>query len=208
MRVLVIGANGRIGRRVVKKLKTSEHEPIAMVRSTDQIPFFEKLSVPTVLGDLEGFFEHAFEDIDAVIFAAGTPPGADAVRNLSVDQEGAIKAIDLAERFQIKRFIMMSVKNADQPYYSSFEKAFTIAKHRADEYLRNSSLNYTIVRPCRLTDQEPTGHVHLQAHIPEDCEVSRGDVAEVLVELIGRKGAEKQEFDLQNGTVKIENILK
>lgn len=207
MKVLVIGANGRIGRQVVENLQQTNHQPIAMVRNAEQVSFFEKQSVPVVLGDLEGPFEHAFQEVEVVIFAAGSSEGANAARNLSVDQEGAIRAIDLAEKYRVKRFIMVSVKNADQPYLSAFEKPFLMAKHRADEYLKKTSLPYTIIRPCRLTNDKPTGLVHLQAHIPEDCQVTRGDVAKVLVRLIDLKSAVKQEFDLQNGTVQIENLL-
>lgn len=207
MNVLVIGANGKVGRQVIEHLKSTNHQPIAMVRNAEQVSFFEQKSVPAVLGDLEGPFEHAFQGAEAVIFTAGSPEEADAARNLAVDQEGAIKAIELAENYHIKRFIMTSVKNADQPYLSSFGKSFLMAKHRADDYLKKSSLPYTIVRPCRLTNDTPTGLVHLQAHIPEDCEVTRGDTANVLVKMLDLKAAVRQEFDLQNGTVKVENIL-
>lgn len=207
MRVLVIGANGRVGRRIVQNLKAAGHHTIAMIRSAEQRAYFESMSVPTVLADLEGPFEHAFQEVEAVIFAAGAPEGAGAEKNLLVDQEGAIKAIDLAERYHVNRFIMLSAKNADQPYHSPFNKSFILAKHRADEHLKKSSLNYTIIRPCRLTDEEPTGHVHLQAHIPEDCHINREDVARVLVHLMDVKAAGKQAFDLQSGSEKIENLF-
>ncbi len=64
MRVLVVGANGHTGRRIVQLLRDGAHEPIAMVRDTTQVPHFEELGVATVVADLE-------EPLDPAMEAAG-----------------------------------------------------------------------------------------------------------------------------------------
>lgn len=54
MNVLIIGANGRIGQHLVRKLqKSDQHSPIAMVRKEEQKKQFEDQGVNTVLVDLE-----------------------------------------------------------------------------------------------------------------------------------------------------------
>ncbi|SDK30813.1 SDR family oxidoreductase [Sediminibacillus albus] len=207
MKVLVIGANGKVGRHIVKALKETEDEPVAMVRDTDQVPFFEEMGVKTVLGNLEESFDHAFYGIDKVIFAAGSGPHTGTDKTLIIDQEGAIKSIDLAKRFGIKRFVLLSSRYADDPERFPPMKAYLLAKHRADEYLKDSGLNYTIVRPGGLTNEEGTGKVLLQHTIKADGTIPRQDVAFVLVYLASIPRAENQSFDLVRGADKIGEIL-
>ena len=72
MRVLVVGANGLTGQRIVKLLAGSPHDPVAMIRNGSQRATLDDLGVPTVLGDLEYPIDHAVRGCDAVIFAAGS----------------------------------------------------------------------------------------------------------------------------------------
>ena len=83
--VLVVGATGTTGKKVVNLLKSSQYfEPIAMVRKESQKEHFTAQKVKTVLGDLEKDITHTVENIDKVIFAAGS--GGKKV--VEVDQEG------------------------------------------------------------------------------------------------------------------------
>ncbi len=75
MQVLIIGANGRTGRRAAKRLLATKHQPVAMIRNPSQRPFFDELGIPTVLGDLEYPIDHALKaygGFQAVVFAAGS----------------------------------------------------------------------------------------------------------------------------------------
>jgi len=76
MKVLVVGANGQIGRHFVKMLASSDiHTPKAMIRKEEQVSFFNSLGVETVLTSLEGSVEEiteAMKGCDAVVFAAGS----------------------------------------------------------------------------------------------------------------------------------------
>lgn len=203
MRVLVIGANGQIGKQTVKKLMEADHEPVAMVRDTDHVPYFEGLGAKTVLADLEKNFEKAFHEIDAVIFAAGSGGHTGADKTIIIDQEGAIEAVDLAKRFGLKRFMMVSSMGADNPKAASKIKHYQYAKHRADEQLKSSGLNYTIVRPGGLTNDSGTGKVNLHAKIGKSGTIPREDVASVLVQLLTVRQAENKSFELLEGTTQI-----
>ena len=71
--VLVAGANGTTGKQVVKLLQSSQYfNPIAMVRKEDQQEQFKKDGVDTVLADLTENLTHAVNNVDKVVFAAGS----------------------------------------------------------------------------------------------------------------------------------------
>ena len=61
MNVLVIGANGQIGKKLVHQLKEKGHQPKAMIRKKEQIDQFEKNGIDTVLADLEEDISHALK---------------------------------------------------------------------------------------------------------------------------------------------------
>lgn len=208
MRVLVIGANGAIGKQVVHKLVESEHEPVAMVRDTDQVPYFEKMGAKTVLADLEQNFEKAYHNIEAVVFAAGSGGHTGADKTIIIDQEGAIESIDLAKKFGVQRFMMVSAMRAGNPKEATRIKHYLYAKHRADEHLKKSGLNYTIVRPGGLTNDPGTGKVKLQQHISEAGTVPREDVAAVLVQLLTSLGAENRILDLLEGETPLTELFR
>ncbi|MFD2627203.1 SDR family oxidoreductase [Oceanobacillus kapialis] len=207
MRVLVIGANGDVGKNIVKSLKdTEEHTPVAMVRKEEQIDYFKNLNVETVLADLEGDFEKAYDQIEAVIFAAGSGPSTGPDKTVIVDQEGAIEATELAQKNRVKRFVLLSAMGADQPKQADQIKHYLYAKHRADEYLKASGLDYTIVRPGELTDDTGKGQVNLQESGVGLGSIPREDVAAVLVHLLTKKDAEGKVYELVSGDTKIEDL--
>lgn len=113
--VLVAGATGNTGYKVIQLLKSSQYfEPIAMVRKEEQQAQFRAQQVQTVLGDLEKDVSHTMKQIDKVIFAAGS--GGKKVE--AVDQEGAKKMIQASEKAKVKKFVMLSSMGADQPEQS------------------------------------------------------------------------------------------
>lgn len=207
MRVLVIGANGAVGKQTVQKLLKSNHEPVAMVRKTDQIPYFEELGVQTVLADLEKDFEKAFYNIDSVIFAAGSGPHTGPDKTIIIDQEGAIEAADIAKKSGVQKFVMLSSIGADKPKEAGQIKHYLYAKHRADEHLKQSGLTYTIIRPGGLTNDPGTGKVNLQEKLPEMGWIPREDVASVLVQVLSESKADNKVFEVIEGSEDISEAL-
>lgn len=72
MKVLVVGATGKAGKRVVRLLKNSDHAPLAMIRDPAQCSTFDELGVPTVVADLEYPIDHAVRSCDSLIFTTGS----------------------------------------------------------------------------------------------------------------------------------------
>lgn len=212
-RVLVVGANGQVARHLTEKLKEKGLDPVAMVRKEDQVSQFEDKGIETVLADLEKDFSHAFDTVDTVVFAAGSGPHTGPDKTMIIDQEGAIETIDNAVAKGVKNFVMLSGLPADGPKNTSDSmKHYYYAKHRADEYLKGTNLNFTILRPGRLTDDAETGKVRLDEHAEASSEstdgrVPRQDVAEVLAQIVDRNNLSGQIYYLIGGDTAIEDAL-
>lgn len=211
MEVLVIGANGQIGSRLVHQLKESTHNPVAMVRKKEQIAPFKEKGIDTVLADLEEDFSHAFKDIDAVIFTAGSGGHTPKSQTKVIDRDGAIKAIDEAEKAGAERFIMVSALKANRnpDTWSEPMEHYYDAKSKADERLRNSELNYTVLMPGRLTNKEGIGKVELKERIEsiDSKTITRDDVATVIVELLGAEQSYQKSLELLQGNTSIKEAI-
>ena len=96
---------------------------------------------------------------------------------------------------------------ADNPKAATKIKHYQYAKHRADEHLKSSGLNYTIIRPGGLTNDASTGKVNLQKKIGKSGTIPREDVAGVLVHLLTTSQAENKTFELLEGTTEITDVL-
>lgn len=194
--ILVVGATGTTGKKVVRLLKESQYfEPVAMIRKESQSAEFKAHQVKTVLGDLEQDISHTVKNIDKVVFAAGS--GGKKV--VEIDQEGAKKMVDAAHEAKVKKFVMLSSMGADAPEEAKQLKEYLKAKHNADEYLKSSSVPYTIVRPGALTNEKGTGKISLGKSLSKEGSISRADVAQVLSRVLHDDAPKNETFELLSG---------
>jgi uncharacterized protein YbjT (DUF2867 family) len=208
MKVLIAGANGKIGRRLIPHLVADNIQVRAMVRDLSQKTDLETLGAHEVVeADLEGDCSQALEGQDAVIFTAGSGPHTGPEKTIDVDQNGAISLIDQAKAQGVGRFIMVSSMRADDPE-SGPEKMrhYFAAKGKADDHLRASGLDYTIVRPGRLTEEPPLEKVKVAEKLKDFGDISREDVAKVLSETV-RRALRKKEFDVISGPTPTRDAL-
>ena len=84
--------------------------------------------------------------------------------------------------------------------------AYSRAKGRADAELEASGLDYTIVRPGRLTDEPGTGLVRIGEKVGRG-EVSRDDVAATLVAVLDEPGTVGKKFELVGGGVPVDEAV-
>lgn len=181
-KILIVGATGDTGKRVIEILRNSQSfKPVAMVRKEEQKEIFEDMEIETVLADLEKDVDHALEGMDKIIFAAGSGGNTGDEKTIAVDQNGAIKIIDAAKKAGIKKFIMLSSMGADDPSSHPTLKTYLEAKKKADEHLIESGLPYTILRPGALNDDLGLAKVKLAEKLNQQGEISRDDVAFLLV---------------------------
>ncbi|SHM64367.1 NAD(P)H-binding [Flavobacterium xanthum] len=204
--ILVAGANGTTGKKIVAILNESNNfRPIAMVRKEKQQAYFKAQNIETVLGDLEGDLSSVFNrPIDKVVFAAGS-----AGKNvLGVDQEGAKKLIDASKKANIRKFVMLSSMGADKPEEATQLQEYLKAKHNADEYLKTSGLDFSIVRPGSLTNEAALTTIELEGKLNKHGEISREDVAQTLVLTLDDTIASKATFEIIKGETLIGKALE
>ena len=181
-KILIAGATGQTGKRVIEILRNSQSfDPVAMVRTQEQKEIFEDMEVESILADLEKDVTHALKGIDKVIFAAGSGGDTGEEKTIAVDQEGAIKLIDAAKKAKVKKFVMLSSMGADEPSSHHKLQTYLEAKKKADEHLMESGIPYTILRPGALNDDLGLAKVKLAEKLNERGEISRDDVAFLLV---------------------------
>lgn len=204
MNVLVIGANGQVGRNVVKELAESNHEATAMVRKEEQVDKLKELGASkVVLADLEKDFSDAFEGVDAVIFAAGSGPSTGADKTLTIDLWGSVKATQYAQQKGVKRFVQLGSVGSNDPDAGGEEmKPYLVAKRTADELLQATDLDYTIVRPGALSDEDKSEKIEVSLEGFSSLEgrsIPRADVAHVLVEVLDRSNTYNKVFEVLQG---------
>ena|SRR5690606_37249172 len=204
MNVLVIGANGQVGRNIVKELAESNHEATAMVRKEEQIDKLKELGASkVVLGDLEKDFSDAFEGVDAVIFAAGSGPSTGADKTLTIDLWGSVKAAQYAQEKGVKRFVQLGSMGSNDPDAGGEAmKPYLVAKRTADELLQATNLDYTIVRPGALSDEDKSEKIEVSLEgfsSMEGRSIPRADVAHILVDVLERNNTYSKVFEVLQG---------
>lgn len=200
MQIVVAGGHGQIAMLLHPLLVERGHQVRGLIRNPNQAEDLRKVGAEPVVCDIEAEddISEAVGAADVVVFAAGAGPGSGAERKLTVDRDGAVKLIDAAHKNGIKRYIMISAMNVEEPRGNDVFRTYLRAKAQADETLRSSGLDYTIVRPGSLTNDPGRGRVVLAAELPSG-EVPRADVAAVLAHIIETPEAAGHQFDLTSG---------
>ncbi|MFZ4640191.1 MAG: SDR family oxidoreductase [Nodosilinea sp.] len=143
MKLLVIGATGTLGRQIVRRALDEGHEVRCLVRSAQRASFLREWGVELVRGSITrpDSLPPALEGIDAVIDAATARPSESV---MEVDWQGKINLISATQAAGIKRFIFISILNADRfPHVPLMN-----VKHCTEKLLAESELDYTILQPC------------------------------------------------------------
>ena len=211
MRVVIAGGHGKIALRLERRLTEAGDEAVGVVRNPDHVADVEATGAQAVVLDLEHADVDALAEVvrgaDAVVFAAGGGPSSGAARKETVDKGAAVLLADAAQRAGVRRYLMVSSMGTDRadPRSDDIFQVYLRAKKAADEDLRARDLDWTIVHPGRLTDDPGTGRV-LVGRL-ERGEVTREDVAAVLVAALHDDRTVGKDFDLLGGDLPIEDAL-
>jgi uncharacterized protein YbjT (DUF2867 family) len=207
--VVVAGGHGKIAQRLLRLLGERGDRARGLIRNQAHAPDLEALGAEPVVCDLEHEPDVApfVQGADALVFAAGAGPGSGPERKRTMDLGGALKLIEAAKDCGIARYVMVSAIGANRPERSSEKmRPYTEAKAEADRALEASGLDYTIVRPGRLTDEPGTGHVRAGNEIGYG-EISRDDVAATVAAVLAADNTIGKAFDLLAGDQPIERAL-
>ena len=212
-RVAVVGGHGKVARHLHPLLVRAGHTPVALVRNEDYRRELEELGAEVRMLDIEketaAAFARAFAGCQAVVFAAGAGPDGRVERKRTVDLEGSLKSIEASRAAGIMRFVQISAMAVDDPIpedASPVWRAYVEAKRAADEALRASQLDWTILRPGWLNDDPGTRRVVIGRDVPEG-DIPRADVAAVITAVLENDGTIKRQWELiQDGLLIVEAI--
>lgn len=210
-KTLIIGANGQIGRLLISEMVEQTMPVLAMVRNQQQKAELEQLGAETIIGDLEQPLpDEAFQQCNKVVFTAGSGGHTGADKTILVDLWGACKVVDKAVQHGIKQFVMVSSRDAGNPDEGTAAiKHYNVCKHFADEYLLDSGVPYTILRPGRLTDTPATEQISIRR--PADKEhqqISRANTAAVIRFCLQTDSTIGHVYQLYDGDQSIAAALK
>jgi uncharacterized protein YbjT (DUF2867 family) len=207
--VVIAGGHGQIALRLARLLTVRGERVRALIRNLDQASDVEAAGAEAVLADLEQEqdLSGAVRDADAVVFAAGAGPGSGPERKRTVDLGGALKLIDAAHATGVRRYVMVSAIGARDPAAGSEAmRPYLDAKAEADAALASSGLDFTIVRPGRLTDDRGTARVQVGERL-ERGDITRDDVAAVIVAVLDEPRTVGLTFDVVQGETPIPQAL-
>ena len=209
MTTLVIGANGQIGKQFCQLAQKAGTPIKAMIRSEEQAAWFKEHGIDTVIADLEGEFEHAFDGCDQVVFTAGSGPHTGPDKTLMIDLYGAIRTADIAKQKGLSRYIMISAMRAENPMEAPEKlRPYMAAKFAADAHLRNSGMPYVILKPGRLTDETASQQFASSLEEAGDNQISRANVAHALLHIVQKPDLVNQEYLLLDGKRSIGEIIQ
>jgi uncharacterized protein YbjT (DUF2867 family) len=212
--VAIAGGHGKIAMLLGRLLVGRGDSVRGLIRNPDQADDLRAVGIEPVVCDLEGDGDlaGAVRGADAVVFAAGAGPGSSEARKSSMDLGGAVKLIEAAKAAGVSRYLMVSSIGADDPPAEGAGGgddvfgAYLRAKAGADEALRASGLEYTIVRPGALTDDPGTGLVSAAEHLGRG-KIPRADVAATLAACLEEPRTIGKSFDLMAGDTPIPAAL-
>jgi uncharacterized protein YbjT (DUF2867 family) len=210
MEVVIAGGHGKIALHLERLLADSGHRVSALIRNPDHDDDVREAGAEPLLCDLEreDDLAHYMRGADAVVFAAGAGPGSGPERKRTVDLGAAVKLIDAARSTGAHRYVMISSIGADDPAAGSEQmRPYLEAKAEADRRLSDSGLDWTIVRPGRLTDDPGTGLVTVTGDMSVRGEVPREDVARVIAAALGDPGTIGKTFVVVGGETPVEQAL-
>jgi len=186
MKVLLIGASGRTGRSVAQKLHAAAMPFRALIRNAAKADEFHRLGADTAIADLASDFSHAFEEIDAVVYAAGSAETEGAEQERLIDRDAVIHAANYAMQRGVDRFLVISALLAFDPEHAPDAlRHYAEMKQESDNYVIASALKYVVLRPGQLSVEPGVGTIQIVSGVASShTAVAREDVAEVVIEAL------------------------
>lgn len=212
-RITLIGGHGKVALLATPLLVEAGHEVISVIRNPDHAAEVAAAGARPLHADIEHLdlmgSGHLVSGSDVVVWAAGAG-GGEQRRTYAVDRDAAIRTIDAAQNAGVGRWVMVSYFGAgpdhgvpeDNGFY-----AYAEAKAAADERLRGSELDWTILGPSALTEDAPTGRIELGGDGVEGGRVSRADVAAVIAAVVDRTDLGRTTIEFNNGDTPIAEAL-
>jgi uncharacterized protein YbjT (DUF2867 family) len=210
MDVVIAGGHGQIALRLSGLLSERGDRVRALIRNPDHAGDVQNVGAEPVVCDMEALDDLApyVEGADAVVFAAGAGPGSGPERKRTVDLGAAVKLMEACADQGVGRYLIVSSIGAHDPKSGPEQmRPYLEAKADADSALMASELDWTVVRPGGLTNDEGTGQVTLTHDMTVRGPIPRDDVAAVLAACLGDDSTIEKVFVAVSGETSIEDAL-
>jgi uncharacterized protein YbjT (DUF2867 family) len=211
MDVVVAGGHGKIAMRLVRLLAERGDRARGLIRNPDHAADLEEVGAEPVVCDMEREDDLAayVEGADAVVFAAGAGPGSGPERKRTVDLGAAVKLMEACQDRGVRRYVIVSSIGAHDPKSGPESmRPYLEAKADADRALMASDLDWTVVRPGSLTDDEGTDKITATHDMSTRGPVPRDDVAATLAECLADDSTIGKAFVLVSGETAIAEALR
>lgn len=224
-KLAIVGANGKVATRLVTRLAhlKDEFDTTAFIRNAEQAPKFAQLGLKystaiDITNSKVADITEALKGFDAVVFSAGAA-GKGLDLTFSVDLDGAVKVSEAVKAANVKRFVLVSaLKSLDREFWwGTALRSYYIAKKYADEIIIKSDINWTILQPGLLKDEDATGKIsdpstvnELVTDIKESkvpAEIPRDDVALAIIESLRNENTIKKVIPLISGDIPTKEAL-
>ncbi|HCT9443733.1 TPA: NAD(P)H-binding protein [Proteus mirabilis] len=209
MNILVIGAKGRVGQRLIEILLTKGHHVIGTTRKLSDTSVHHPSQYHEIELDitkpLSSITDLLPDNLEAIYFTTGSR----GKNLLQVDLHGAVKTMQAAEKKGIKRYIMLSAINSLSPdKWTELIDYFT-AKYFADLYLRDrTQLDFTLVQAGYLTEKQ--GTYKITTKLEDNAtkgEITIDNVAATLAEILDKPNTFKKCIPILDGDEAIKTAL-
>ncbi len=216
-KVLVVGATGRTGQWVVKRLLHYGIAVRVLSRQAEKALSLFGESVEIVTGRIQSREDiaRAVKGCDAVLSALGSSSYSGESSPTEVDRDGVKRLVDEAAKSGVKHFGLVSSLGVTRWYHPlNLFSAVLLKKWDAEEHLRKvfapPALSCTIVRPGGLKDGEPLLH---KLHVESGDRlwsgwINRSDVAELLVLSLWVEKAKNKTFEVVNDCEEVQSTLE
>ena len=196
MGVFVAGATGKTGRHIVRQLIENGVPVKALVRDRDRAQSILPAAAETVVGDVlqPETFKSALDNCSVLICATGASPSLDPTGPYQVDYQGTKNLIDAAKAQGVEHFVLVSSLCVSQ-FFHPLNLFWLVLywKKQAEEYLQQSGIPYTIVRPGGLKEEDNSDRIVMSsADTLFDGSIPRQKVAQVCVEAVSQPQAKSK----------------
>ncbi|WP_427015386.1 SDR family oxidoreductase [Pseudarthrobacter sp. P1] len=211
-RVLIIGGHGKIALQLAGILSGAGHQVTSVIRKNEQSDRVAETGARPLVLDVETSTQTelaaAMAGHDAVVWSAGAG-GGNPERTYAVDRDAAIRSMDAAAAAGVRRYVMVSYLGARADHgipegHGFF--AYAQSKAAADEHLRGTGLDWTILAPGALTDEPSIGRIN-PSPSGSDTRTSRASVVLVAAAVLELPETSRKTIAFTDGEVPIAEAL-
>jgi uncharacterized protein YbjT (DUF2867 family) len=200
MKALVAGATGQTGKQIVGQLLERNIQVKVLVRSSSKALAELPQGIEIAVGDVlqPDTLRQALSDCQVLLSATGAAPSFDPTGPYKVDYEGTKNLVDTAKQANIEHIVMVSSLCVSKLFHPlNLFWGVLYWKQQAEDYLKNSGVPYTIVRPGGLKNEDNDQAIVMSAaDTLFEGSIPRHKVAQVCAEALSQPAAKNKVVEI------------